>query len=1355
MLDNEERKSSNSNTKRNRTKLKYGNNGQLSSEVRTIIKNDVENDNIDNNKNNENEEKKSNKQNNVDNNISKNFRRNFVRRKTKLSSLIVNNRGSVFINNKVEETDILEDEDELTFRQRITKFFETHNKLFYIQLITSIISIVTFIYYIICTYINLLFKSLNYIDFFACVFYIIEHIINILLSHHLLSYIFSIESLLTFLIEIPPFFAMLCNNYVLNGWYRFINITRVFRLIKGYRILELLQGGEKSVNNQVLNIITILFLIVFIWAGIIQMLDLASVANTIPVTLDTLTRRILLLRKDFHHYIYFIIVSLTTVGYGEIIPLSILGKLMIVFLVIVILVVVPEQTSELINLSNAQSIYERKKYLSSPDISFVVLLGEIEIEVLKNFCKEFFDKSQGNPYKHIVILMNKYPNKLIEIFINQGENSKYITYLQGDPMNDSDLLRCDILHAKSCIIFTNKNSIDSHSSDHHSLLLAVNVKKFYYHISLENFLEDKKITEDSFSMKHSIKKINNILKNNNFRIFLQLNRQESCNNYFSTLQSTYKKNMLNDKLLVIESLRMDLLSKSCMTPGIISLISNLVLSCQVDQDFFKNESEWLREYFEGKKYEIIKIFIDGELLNYSFHGLAQEVYNKYHSLLIALEINYKGGSLIKLNPINNSTFNELINNAFGFNNVEKSNMDNYDIDEASISFLGKDNHYNFDSEYENNYINERSEINRKKIKVFLYLICDGKESKEKIQKLDRPKNIISKTLKSREKTSTNLLETLPLNIFKNNNSPKKTYTKSVRTDLEKTLTYYSSESDVEDNNNDLIKYLVEPSKDIGALFQNDDELKENYYTINETDKNYLEPNELMKVGINDRNDINNHVIICGMHNQIIHLILPLRSKYIPENLLKWIVILANNLPQEIHEVLTKFQKIVFIQGDPLNPDNLYRANINSADIAVILSSTYYTNNSYDTNEIIGKQEKEINGNDMNIESQNKNINLDEDMLDAKTLFIYKSIRKTNSSIKIITQLLNNNNIEFLSSSSELKKLYKYSKNYNKQQKNNKTYNGINYAQKENGSESLNYEYTPIYASGGVYLPSLIDKITGQMYHKEYLYTILKLILTGEKPSQKSSDKKLSQLFNNLSSSNLFLIPCESRNESYSDMFKRLLIKYKMISIALYRKNVNDNIYYVYTNPRKTTLIRDTDLVFVLSSTENILSLTEKNIFNLKQSLKDDDIKGLTFEKTDDKLNLTENENQKYIKLSRKNNPQFTNKLSSRIINNNKDDKKGKNTIINKTDSKNENKSNLYKRTRRRYSTVMMGEDMNFNKGKYAEIDNLQNRLDKAIDKLKTIKNKSSDINKDINNFVQEGINDEFFVYLNKRYNFNT
>lgn len=249
---------------------------------------------------------------------------------------------------------------------------------------------------------------------------------------------------------------------------------------------------RKNVNSQIINIITTLVSIVLVWGGIIQMLDLGYVETNLKITFDILPRRNLLLRRHFHHYIYFVIVSLTTVGYGEIIPQSIFGQFMIILLVVVILVVVPDKTSELINLSNAQTIYERKQYISSPEVPYVVILGNIELESLKSFCKEYFHKDHGDGYKHIVILVNKPPNKSIELYLNQKDNSKFIIYLQGDPMNSSDLLRTDLLNAKSCIIFTNKNSKDPSSGDHQSLLLAIFIKKFYYHMILEKYFDKKR-----------------------------------------------------------------------------------------------------------------------------------------------------------------------------------------------------------------------------------------------------------------------------------------------------------------------------------------------------------------------------------------------------------------------------------------------------------------------------------------------------------------------------------------------------------------------------------------------------------------------------------------------------------------------------------------------------------------------------------------------------------------------------------------------------------------------------------------------------------------------------------------------
>ena len=1331
MLDNEESKNNYFKVVKKRSKLKRFHSSHINSEFRSILRNENENDNTNivknNNYINEKNDKKPSLQYNVNNiNIYKmNEQKIEPEKKEKKVSILSNNknRRSSLVGVKQNEFDNIEEdnEDELNFRQRITLFFDSQSRLFYIQLANSILSIVTCIYYIICTYIIILFKSLNFIDFVVCALFLFEHIINILLSHHFLAYILSIESLLNFFIEIPPFFSLLCTDFYLDGYYRFINVTRIFRLIKGFRILEMLQGGEKSVNYQIFYIIGILVILVFIWAGVIHILDLAIVENDLKITFEIFARRNLLLRTKFHHYIYFTIVSLTTVGYGEIVPLSNLGRFMIILLVIVILVVIPEQTSELINLSNAQTIYERRKYLSSPDIAFAILLGDIELETLKNFIKEYFDRNQGVPFKHIVILMNKEPDKIMELFLNKEENVKFITYLQGDPMNDNDLLRCDILHAKSCIIFTNKNCIDPHSSDHQSLLLSIFIKKLYYHLSLENYYGNN--TTEINESKESMKKAINILKNKRFRIFMQLNKPENSNHYFCTLQSTYKKNMLNDKLLVIESFKMNLLSKSIMAPGIITLIGNLVISNPFKLDYFKNEKEWLREYAEGQQYKIFKICIEGKLLNYTFQKLAMEIYNKFHSVLIALEINFKNSSVIKLNPISNETINDVINSVFYFSNREKTDLDNIDIDDASLSFLDEDKNNEFlESQFFSNFYKEKKEeIDRKKIRIFVYLICDGKETKNEILKLDRKRILTNKRTKTREITTNNILETLPLNIFNGKKRTKKTLTtKSYKSEyFENPISYYSSESGSEEEIIDKSKFLVNPGSEAGMLFDMD-ELSKNYYITNENEKSDYYSNEIMKIGIKDRNDIKHHVIICGMHIEIIHLILPLRAKYIPEKIIKWIVILSKYLPHDIHETLSKFTKIIFIQGDPLKPEFLHKANISSADIAVILNSSFYDIKfNENNNEIIGKEEEEFNGNHSNLEHNKKPNDINRD---AKILFIYKSIKKLNSNIQIITDLSKINSIEFLHSSKELKKLFSYSKIAKSILENNESeFSSIN-KQNNKNDENLNYEYTPIYAAGEVFFPSLIDRITGQMFHKEYLYHILNLLLIGEKELPKSSDKKITQLYNNLINSNLFLIPCESRNESFGDMFQRLLVKNKMICIALYRKNINENFYYVYSNPRKTTLIRDTDLVFVLSSTNSILNLIEKNLLNF-ESLKEN-YKRSSLEDIEHKISINEGKN-----LLKELNEQIDKINSKKQLNNNSKEKRRRISIFNENPN---------------FKNALL------NKGKYIEIDNLQKLLDKGMEKLKEINKKINETSTNINNYIKEEIKDEFCVYLNKK-----
>ena len=91
------------------------------------------------------------------NTISKNKKRN----KSKIGSMFLNN-----LSNEIDNKEQSKEQERLTCRQRLTRFLEISNRLFYIKLFVCILSILSFIYYVICSYINSLYPSLNYIDFF-------------------------------------------------------------------------------------------------------------------------------------------------------------------------------------------------------------------------------------------------------------------------------------------------------------------------------------------------------------------------------------------------------------------------------------------------------------------------------------------------------------------------------------------------------------------------------------------------------------------------------------------------------------------------------------------------------------------------------------------------------------------------------------------------------------------------------------------------------------------------------------------------------------------------------------------------------------------------------------------------------------------------------------------------------------------------------------------------------------------------------------------------------------------------------------------------------------------------------------
>ena len=230
------------------------------------------------------------------------------------------------------------------------------------------------------------------------------------------------------------------NNYLMH--YKFSICVRCLKV--GFYLYSLVEEKIRNeVNRQIALIgVTVFMLIIFI-ATLLELFENQNRRKKIQLFLNLcdhedvkissvdMCLRGVARELTFHKLIYFVIVTLSTVGYGDIVPHSIIGHFLSICLFVFAIILIPKQTNELIGLMDMQKVYQRAKYKSSKKTEHLVLTGFLNTLDLKNFFKELYHQDHGKKEIISVILEKRNMSQDMSSLLNTLDQASFIKYLQG------------------------------------------------------------------------------------------------------------------------------------------------------------------------------------------------------------------------------------------------------------------------------------------------------------------------------------------------------------------------------------------------------------------------------------------------------------------------------------------------------------------------------------------------------------------------------------------------------------------------------------------------------------------------------------------------------------------------------------------------------------------------------------------------------------------------------------------------------------------------------------------------------------------------------------------------------------
>ncbi|XP_066150084.1 calcium-activated potassium channel slowpoke isoform X2 [Euwallacea fornicatus] len=433
------------------------------------------------------------------------------------------------------------------------------------------------------------------IDLAFNIFFMVYYFIRFIAASDKLWFMLEMYSFVDYF-TIPPSFVSI---YLDRTWIG-LRFLRALRLMTVPDILQYLNILKTSSSIRLAQLVSIFISVWLTAAGIIHLLENSG------DPLDFKNPH----QLPYWTCVYFLIVTMSTVGYGDVFCHTVLGRTFLVFFLLVGLAIFASCIPEIIDL-----IGTRPKYggtlKNERGRRHIVVCGHITYESVSHFLKDFLHEDREDVDVEVVFLHRKPPDLELEGLFKRHFTT--VEFFQGTIMNPIDLQRVKVHEADACLVLANKYCQDPDAED------AANIMRV---ISIKNYSDD-------------------------IRVIIQL-MQYHNKAYLLNIPSWDWKQ--GDDVICLAELKLGFIAQSCLAPGFSTMMANLFAMRS-----FKTSPDtqvWQNDYLQGTGCEMYTETLSPSFTGMTFPQASELCFTKLKLLLLAIEVKGVEGAdtKISINP---------------------------------------------------------------------------------------------------------------------------------------------------------------------------------------------------------------------------------------------------------------------------------------------------------------------------------------------------------------------------------------------------------------------------------------------------------------------------------------------------------------------------------------------------------------------------------------------------------------------------------------------------------------------------------------------------------------------------------